>query len=143
MERAAQDVSLQITPAEALLAQLPHTSLERGPADYDLLRRTLAIEVYWEVPGDDDADPMRVTRVLWRDGYHTLVADLSANISEARLWWTLEVHDPPPGRSATRLAAMHSDDPREAAASDLPVALSWANRELGDRYVILGAAQGW
>jgi hypothetical protein len=142
MEGAAPDVSLQITPAEALLAELPHTSFAPGPADHDLLRRTLSIDVYWEDLADDDADPAVAVRVLWRDGYETLIADMSGNVSEARLCWTLEVHDPAPGRSATRLGAMRSDDAREAAAGDLAAALAWANRELGDRYGILGEPKG-
>jgi hypothetical protein len=77
--------------------------------------------------------------VAWRDGYETAVARMGLVAGAEPACWMLEVVDPPPGRSATlTLAEVPSDDPAELARC-LRDAIMWANRELGDDYVVHGS----
>ena len=64
-----------LTPAEQLLADLPHTTLDRsqGADDYELRRRSLSIEVT-DQPDSGDTVYTEPLRVHSRDGCHTLVA---------------------------------------------------------------------
>jgi len=73
--------------------------------------------------------------VHWRDGYHTLVATMTAGYYEQHFHWKLEAEDPPPGREASRLIPIVADNAHQAAQR-LEEALAWAARELGDHYTI-------
>ncbi len=133
----AEGLMHALTPVEHLLADLPHTTLDRsqGPDDYELRRRSLSIEVT-DQPDSGDVAYTEPLCVHWRDGYHTLVATMTAGRYEQQLHWKLEVEDPPPGRDASRFLPIASDDAHQAARDDLEEALAWAARELGDHYTI-------
>ncbi len=134
---AAEGLMHALTPAEQLLAELPHTTFKRseGVDDYEQRRRSLTIEVT-DQPDDGDASYTEPLRVMWRDGYHSLVATMTAGCYEGELHWRLDVEDPPPGRERSRLVPMGQDDARQAARDDLESALAWAAAELGDSYTI-------
>jgi hypothetical protein len=133
---AADRLIHALTPAEQLLADLPHTTLDRsqGVDEYELRRCSLSTEV--ADPPDNDDESSEPLRVHWRDGYQTLVATMTVRCYEQELHWRLDVEDPPPGRDAWRSVPLASDDARQAARDDLEEALAWAARELGDHYTI-------
>ncbi|MGH2853065.1 MAG: hypothetical protein ACRDLF_02590 [Solirubrobacteraceae bacterium] len=134
---AAEGLMHALTPAEELLAELPHTTLDRseGVDDYEQRRRSLTIEVT-DQPDSDDASYTEPLRVVWRDGYHSLVATMTAGCYEQQLHWKLDIEDPSPGREASLFAPLASTDAREAARDNLGAALAWAATELGDTYTI-------
>lgn len=134
--RVAARLMRALFPAEELIAELPHTTLERseGVDDYVQRRHSLTIEVI-EQPDSGDPSYTEPLRVIWRDGYHSLVATMTAGCYEQQLDWKLEIEDPSPGREASRFTPIASTA-EEAARDDLQTALAWAAGELGDTYTI-------
>jgi hypothetical protein len=112
----AEGLMHALTPAEQLLAELPHTTLDASPGvdDYEQRRHSLTIEVT-DQPDSRDAVYTEPLRVVWRDGYHSLVATMTAGCYEQELHWRLEVQDPPPGRELSRFVAIGQADARQAA----------------------------
>jgi hypothetical protein len=132
---AGESLMHALIAVEQLLAELPHTTLDRPKDDYDLRRRSLTIEVT-DQPDSGDSIYSEPLRVHWRDGYQSLVATMTAGFYEQQLHWKLETEDPPPGRETSRYLPITSEDAHQAARDDLPEALTWAARELGEQYTI-------
>ena len=139
LEDLAARVSEILGPMEDMLA---HATGEpsSGTGDYDALRRTLSVEVEWG-RGDDDGEMPHPVGVLWRDGYESVVATMTGDAVEDQFCWILEIDDPAPGRSETRVTPLGSRSARDAAIGELDSALEWAARELGDHYIIVRAPQ--
>ncbi|MGA2165537.1 MAG: hypothetical protein ABSH36_13850, partial [Solirubrobacteraceae bacterium] len=136
----AEAVVRALLPVEGLLAELPHTTLERpvGPDDHDLRRRTLSIEVVWRTPDGGLPDDSEL-RVFWRDRYDTEVANMTLAVYSGDACWILEITDPAPGRSVSLVVVRGSSSASLLARTGLDRALAWANEELGDQYVIASA----
>lgn len=120
---------------EQLLAELPHTTLDRPKDDYELRRRSLKIEVT-DQPESGNSVYSEPLRVHWRDGYQSLVATMTAGFYEQQLHWKLDIEDPAPGRETSRYLPITSEDAHQAARDDLREALTWAAGELGENYTI-------
>jgi hypothetical protein len=132
---AGEGLMHALIAVEQLLAELPHTTLDRPKDDYDLRRRSLTIEVT-DQPDSGDSVYSEPLRVHWRDGYQSLVATMTAGFYEHQLHWKLEIEDPPPGRETSRYLPTTSEDAHQAARDDLEEALAWAAQALGEHYTI-------
>jgi len=140
-EGEVEEVMQTLAAVEELLAELPHTTFARslGTDDHELRRRSLSVDIAWADRGSEEAERGGPVRVVWRDGYETTVATMGLAIGHESACWMLEVADPPPGRSASLvLEERPSDDPGDMARS-LRQAIVWANRELGDHYIVHGS----
>jgi hypothetical protein len=135
----AEELMHTLYPVEALLAELPHTNLERslGPDDHDLRRRALSVDVSWSQPDSDAPPGYGTVDVIWRDGYQTTVATMTVAIHDDHGAWVLEISDPAPGRTAHLVVDIRpSESAPDTARRTIEQALAWAQLQLGDDYVL-------
>jgi hypothetical protein len=135
----AEEFMQTLYPVEALLAELPHTTLGRslGTDDHELRRRALFLDVSWVEPGGEAEHEGGSVDVIWRDGYQSTVARMGAAFAEEHGCWVLDISDPAPGRTASLVIERRSGESgQDAARRTFEAAIAWANLQLGDDYVV-------